>query len=217
VIFTSDNGPWTVKGPDGGSAGPLRGAKGSTWEGGVRVPTVAWWPGRVQAGRECAAMAGTIDLLPTVVALAGGTVPAEPVIDGRDISGLLLGTATESPREAHAYFRGDALEAVRAGRWKLAIAPQVESMGSKTMEPATIDRPRLYDLEADLGERTDVASRHPEVVARLAEVALRIERELCGPKAPGRRPAGTVAEAVFLYPVAAAGPAGRGRAPAPAP
>src|SRR4051812_31707632 len=84
VLFTSDNGPWLVKGADGGSAGPLRGGKGSTWEGGMREPTIAWWPGKVRAGSTNDTVAGTIDVLPTLVKLAGGTVPAEPVIDGRD-------------------------------------------------------------------------------------------------------------------------------------
>ena len=76
VIFTTDNGPWLIKGSDGGTAGPLRGGKGSTWEGGVRVPTVAWWPGRIAAGTTCDAVAGTIDLLPTLVNLAHGKLPA---------------------------------------------------------------------------------------------------------------------------------------------
>jgi arylsulfatase A len=129
VIFTSDNGPWLIKGSDGGTAEPLRGGKGGTWEGGVRVPTVAWWPGRIASGAVCDAVAGTIDLLPTLVKLAGGETPAEPVIDGRDISPLLLGQSAQSPREAHYYFAGYNLQAVRQGPWKLAIAPQPETMG----------------------------------------------------------------------------------------
>ena len=99
VIFTSDNGPWLVKGDDSGSAGPLRGGKGSTWEGGMREPTIAWWPGKIAPGTSSDAVAGTIDLLPTAVALAGGSVPDQPVIDGRDISPLLLGKTTNlAPR-----------------------------------------------------------------------------------------------------------------------
>ncbi|MFN9917872.1 MAG: sulfatase-like hydrolase/transferase, partial [Pirellulaceae bacterium] len=81
VIFTSDNGPWLIKGSDGGSALPLRGGKGSTWEGGVRVPTLARWPGKIPSQSVCDAVAGTIDLLPTLVRLAGGELPPEPVID----------------------------------------------------------------------------------------------------------------------------------------
>jgi arylsulfatase A-like enzyme len=202
VIFTSDNGPWTVKGRDGGSAGPLRGAKGSTWEGGVRVPTIARWPGHVPAGRESAAVAGTIDLLPTFVTLAGGTLPAEPAIDGCDISGLLLGTGVEPAREAHYFFHGASLQAVRSGRWKLAIAPQQEGMGQgKATLGASLEEPRLYDLEDDLGETTDVADDHPTVVARLRGLAERMREELCGDRAPGRRPPGTVEKPAFLYPV----------------
>ncbi len=204
VIFTSDNGPWTVKGKDGGSAGPLRGSKGSTWEGGVRVPTLAWWPGRVPAGSECAAFAGTIDLLPTFVSLAGGEVPQEPAIDGRDISGLLMGTSREPARAAHYYFQGQSLQAVRSGRWKLAVAPQPEGMGSKAAagDDTSLERPRLYDLEVDLGETTNVAADHPDVVARLRGLAERMAAELCGPRATGVRQAGTVEEPAFLYPVA---------------
>lgn len=204
VLFTSDNGPWTVKGKDGGSAGPLRGSKGSAWEGGVRVPTIAWWPSRVPAGSECAAFAGTIDLLPTFVALAGGQVPQEPVIDGRDISGLLMGTSREPARAAHYYFQGQSLQAVRSGRWKLAIAPQPEGMGSKAAagDDTSLERPRLYDLEVDLGETTNVAADHPDVVARLRGLAERMAAELCGPEATGVRQAGTVEEPAFLYPVA---------------
>ena len=210
VIFTSDNGPWAVKGADGGSSGPLRGGKGSTWEGGVRVPTVAWWPGRIAAGTECGTMAGTIDLVPTFVSLAGGDMPREPVIDGRDISGLLLGTSREPARAVHYYFKGTTLEAVRAGRWKLAIASQGAGMGRGAVAAeASMESPRLYDLEADLGETTDVAAEHPAVVDRLRGYVSPMQAELCGPQAPGRRPAGDVASPEFLYPVADVPAAGR--------
>jgi arylsulfatase A len=202
VIFTSDNGPWAAKGKDGGSVGPLRGAKASTWEGGVRVPTIAWWPGRVPAGSTCDAFAGTIDLLPTFVGLAGGEVAATPTIDGRDITGLLMGTSHESAREAHYYFKGTALQAVRDGRWKLVIAPQPNDTGAEnTAAEASLVNPRLYDLKADVGETVDVATEHPDTVVRLRLLAERMAAELCGPHAPGRRPAGTVEKPVFLYPV----------------
>jgi arylsulfatase A len=113
VIFTSDNGPWLIKGKDSGSAGALRGGKGSTWEGGMRVPTIAWWPGKITPSTSVDTVAGTIDLLPTAVVLAGGTVPDQPLIDGRDISPLLFGKTTEAAREAHYYFSGYTLQAVR--------------------------------------------------------------------------------------------------------
>lgn len=198
VVFTSDNGPWMVKGADGGSAGPLRGAKGSTWEGGVRVPTLAWWPGHVAPGSVCDAVAGTIDLLPTFVGLAGGSLPAEPVIDGRDLAPLLTGASRQSPREAHYYFQGEALQAVRQGRWKLALAPQ----GDGTER---LPGPRLYDLEADIGERSDVAADHPDVVERLQALAAPMAVELGGRQARGRRPSATVDKPRMLYPTADVG------------
>lgn len=201
VVFTSDNGPWLTKGADGGSAGPLRGGKGSTWEGGVRVPTIAWWPGRVPAGSVNDAVAATIDLLPTFVSLAGGTVPATPVIDGRDITSILLGQSKESAREAHYYFSGYNLQAVRQGRWKLALAPQSEGMNNKN-GPKVADGLRLYDLDAEIGEQTDVAAQHPEVVAKLKALADKISAEIGGKEPTARRPAGEVKGAKTLYPTA---------------
>ena len=198
VVFTSDNGPWLTKGADGGSAGPLRGGKGSTWEGGVRVPTLAWWPGRIPAGSVNDAVAATIDLLPTFVALAGGAVPATPVIDGRDITPILLGRSKESAREAHYYFNGYELQAVRQGRWKLALVPQPEGMGKQAAK--TSPGLRLYDLDAEIGEQTDLAARHPEVVAKLKALADKMAAEIGGKTPTARRPAGEVKGAKTLYP-----------------
>ena len=200
VVFTSDNGPWLTKGADGGSAGPLRGGKGSTWEGGVRVPTLAWWPGRVPAGSVNDAVAATIDLLPTFVSLAGGTVPATPVIDGRDITPILLGQSKESAREAHYYFASYDLQAVRQGRWKLALSPQPEGMGKQAAKTAA--GLRLYDLDAEIGEQTDVAAQHPEVVAKLKALADKMAAEIGGKTPTARRPAGEVKGAKTLYPTA---------------
>ena len=200
VVFTSDNGPWLIKGADGGSAGPLRGGKGSTWEGGVRVPTLAWWPGRVPAGSVNDAVAATIDLLPTFVALVGGAVPTTPVIDGRDITPILLGQSKESAREAHYYFSGYDLQAVRQGRWKLALAPQSDGLGKNAAK--TAPGLRLYDLDAEIGEQTDVAARHPEVVAKLKALADKMSAEIGGRAPAARRPAGEVKAAKTLYPTA---------------
>jgi arylsulfatase A len=201
VVFTSDNGPWTRQGPDGGSAGPLRGGKGTTWEGGVRVPTIAWQPGIVPASSTCDAVAGTIDLLPTFVTLAGGSVPAEPVLDGRDMSAVLTGRSTASPREFHAYFNGESLQAVRQGAWKLVIAAQQEVMGGKGQPvEASWDKPRLYNLDDDIGERVDVAVAHPDVSERLRGLAERTRGELAGPHATARRPAGRIDHPTTLFP-----------------
>jgi len=198
VVFTSDNGPWLTKGNDGGSAGPLRGGKGSTWEGGVREPTIAWWPGHVPANSVNDAVAGTIDLLPTFVSLAGGTVPATPVIDGRDITSILLGQSKESAREAHYYFHAYDLQAVRQGRWKLALVPQSDGMSKQAAKvPAGL---RLYDLDTEIGEQTDVAAQHPEIVAKLKALADKMAAEIGGKTPTSRRPAGEVKGAKTLYP-----------------
>ena len=211
VIFTSDNGPWLVKGADGGSAGPLRGGKGSTWEGGVREPTLAWWPGQIAPGSVCDAVAGTIDLLPTAVALAGGTVPAQPVIDGRDLSPLLFGKTTQSQREAHYYFAGYNLQAVRQGPWKLALAPQPETMGKGAATDASGKAPRLYHLDTEIGEKTNVADQHPAIVAKLQALAEKMVAEIGGTHPTARRPAGVVENPQTLYP--SEGNAPRGKQP----
>ena len=200
VVFTSDNGPWLSKGADGGSALPLRGGKGSTWEGGVRVPTLVRWPGKVEAGGICDTVAGTIDLLPTFVALAGGEVSEEPIIDGRDISPLLLGKTTEASREAHYYFSSYNLQAVRQGPWKLAIAPQKESMGKEGIEPDSTENPRIYHLDDEIGERTNLASKHPDIVAKLQVLAENMATEIGGNSPVARRLAGEVPDPQTLYP-----------------
>ncbi len=143
VFFTSDNGPAR------GSAGPLRGRKGSTYEGGVRVPTVAYWPGTIPPGSAYGDTASTMDILPTFAALAGaGTKPER--VDGHDISEILKGdTSMESPYGAFYFYRGFELRAVRSGKWKLHTGGA------------------LYDLEADIGERDDLAAANPEVKAHL--------------------------------------------------
>jgi len=200
VIFTSDNGPWLIKEKDSGSAGPLRGGKGSTWEGGVRVPTLAWWPGKIPAASSVDAVAGTIDLLPTIVTIAGGAVPAEPIIDGRDISPLLLGKSKQSPREAHYYFKGYNLEAVRQGPWKLALAPQIETMGRSFDDDAKGSEPRLYHLDGEIGERTNVAAQNPEIVAKLTALAEKMKADIGKAGGPASRPAGKVQNPQPLYP-----------------
>ncbi len=200
VVFTSDNGPWLIKGADGGSALPLRGGKGSTWEGGVRVPTVAWWPGKIAAGSVCDAVAGTIDLLPTAVSIAGGTVPADPVIDGRDLSPLLFGKSKQSGRDAHYYFSGFNLQAVRQGPWKLAVTAQRETMGKDAASDASGKQPRLYNLDIEISEQTNLADKNPEIVAKLQALADKMSAEIGGNSPAARRPAGDVANAVPLYP-----------------
>ncbi len=200
VVFTSDNGPWLIKEKDSGSAGPLRGGKGSTWEGGVRVPTLAWWPGKIPAASAVDAVAGTIDLLPTALTIAGVKVPEQPIIDGRDISSLLFGKSQTSSREAHYYFSGYNLQAVRQGSWKLAIAPQNETMGRPIRPDAAGAEPRLYNLDKEIGEQTNVAAENPEIVAKLTALAEKMKAEIGKPNAPASRPAGKVENPQPLYP-----------------
>ncbi len=199
VVFTSDNGPWLSKGADGGSALPLRGGKGSTWEGGVRVPALAWWPGKIAPGSVCDAVAGTIDLLPTCVSISGGKVPAEPVIDGRDLSPLLFGKTKESQRDAHYYFASYNLQAVRQGPWKLAIATQNETMGKEAAADAKVN-PRLYNLDTEISEQTNLAAQHPDIVDKLQALATKIESEIGGKEPKARRPAGEATNPRTLYP-----------------
>jgi len=202
VLFTSDNGPWASRGKDGGVAGPLRGSKGCTLEGGVREPTIVRWPGHVAAGTECAAIAGTPDILPTFVALAGGEVRKNVKIDGHDLSQLLLGKSNQSPRTEWYYYQGTRLKAVRSGPWKLAIAPQSLGMGIKE-KPADLNTPglRLYNLKEEIGEVTNVAAQHPDVVARLRKLADHMIADIgTGKPGPGVRPAGVVDHPVTLYP-----------------
>jgi arylsulfatase A len=146
VIFTSDNG-----GSGGTSMGPLRGGKGGPkYEGHMRVPTVAWWPGQIPAGSETDEIAATIDMLPTFAKLAGAEVPKYRVIDGKDVLPLILGTpGAKSPHDVHFY----EIEGVRRGKWKLVVTPK--------------NKLELYDLDTDLGETTDLALKFPERVAEL--------------------------------------------------
>jgi len=182
VVFTSDNGPWAPYGIDAGSAGPLRGAKGSHWEGGIRVPAIFWFPGRLPAGRVSSEFAATIDFLPTFSKLAGAALPSDRVIDGADIMPLLTDPSAKSPHqaffiyEAPIQYRAETgrpvntriLRAVRSGQWKLHVK------GSE----GNYESAALYDLYSDIGETTDVAARHPDVAERLLAIGSRFDREL---------------------------------------
>ena len=194
VLFTSDNGPWLTQGTNGGVAGPLHGGKGTTWEGGVREPTIAWWPGKTPAHSVCDAIMSEMDVLPTFVKLAGGNVPSERKLDGKDVWPLLSGQTKASPHEALCYFNGLKLEAVRAGPWKLAIAPQGTGLPKGAANPVEHTGPRLYNLDTDIGELADVAAQHPEVVARLQKFVQQMDADLgVTGEGPGVRPPDRVA------------------------
>ena len=200
VLFTSDNGPWVSSGKDGGSAGPLSGGKFTTWEGGMREPTIAWWPGKIAAGSVCDAVTSEMDLLPTCVKLAGGTVPSDRKIDGLDIWPLLSGQTKVSPREALFYFKTNKLEAVRSGPWKLAIASQAMHAKGKDKKAAVVQAgPRLYNLDSDIGEKSDVAAQYPEIVAKLQKLVAPMDADLgLEGIGPGVRPPDRVEKPVPL-------------------
>ncbi len=167
VVFTSDNGPWLTRGLDGGSAGLLRDGKGSTWEGGMRVPCVAWWPGRIKPGQTVRDLACTMDLFNTCIGLAGGKVPADRAIDGVDIAGRLLGDRP-SGREVMFFYRGSFLMAVRRGPWKMHLITQA-AYGPDARQRVEHDPPLLFHLEHDPAEQHNVAADHPEVIAAIRQ------------------------------------------------
>ncbi|HWL11006.1 MAG TPA: sulfatase [Planctomicrobium sp.] len=164
VIFTSDNG-----GPlhQGGDNSPLRGSKSQTFEGGMRVCTMAWWPGKIPAGTSTDEMTAMMDLLPTFASLAGAEKSIQHQIDGVNIWSTLSGSdITPSARDNYFYFRGLTLEAVRLGPWKLHLALGDGPNGRR--EPL---RPQLFHLINDKSEKNDVAAEHPDVVERLLAFA----------------------------------------------
>ncbi|MGC1274392.1 MAG: sulfatase [Planctomycetaceae bacterium] len=204
VVFTSDNGPWLSYGDHAGSAGPLREGKGTTWEGGQREPTLFWWPGTIPAGTTCDEVCGTIDLLPTIAALAGAKLP-ERTIDGKNIAPLLRGDeGAKSPHEAFFYYWGHELQAVRSGKWKLHFPHSYRSLDGKPGgtggTPSNYVTKRtdlaLYDLATDVGETTNVSGEHPEIVSRLTQLADDMRDDLgdsaTKQQGAGRRPAGRV-------------------------
>jgi arylsulfatase A len=166
VIFTSDNGPWSLFDEQAGSAGPLRGAKGATFEGGMRVPTIFWWPGTIRP-RVVADMGTFMDLLPTLGALAGAAAPGDRILDGYDLTGALV-RGERSPRQEVFYYRGPTLYALRQGPYKAHFFTKSEygSDAEKAHDP-----PLLYDLDQDPGERWDVAARHPDVIEGIRKAA----------------------------------------------
>lgn len=166
VFFSSDNGPWLIFDHHGGSAGMLREGKGSTWEGGMRVPGIAWWPGKIPAGTVQHEMASTMDLSVTCSLLGGAQLPSDRVLDGVDIRPLLFGTGTVK-REPFFYYRGATLFAVRSGPWKAHFITQSAYGQDK---PTPHDPPELYHLTIDPREKFNVAAKNPEVVRELTEL-----------------------------------------------
>lgn len=176
VLFVSDNG-----GPvnQGANNHPLRGSKGSTLEGGIRVPALAWWPGKIPAASTTDAITTMMDVLPTLAKLGGAPLPTDRILDGVDQWPILTGNPAQPPRDSFLYHRGFELEAVRSGPWKLHLAKR-----------------ELFNLATDIGEATNVAAQHPDVVNRLLALAEATKGDLgLTGVGPGCRPLGRVSEA----------------------
>ena len=178
-LFTTDNGPWLPFKRDGGSAGLLRGGKGSNWEGGQRVPCVVSWPGTIPAGQVVRDVATTMDILPTVAAFAGAPLPGA-ILDGHDVSDLLTGApGATSPTEHFLYYtsKGD-LAGIRRGPWKLLLA-----------------KGELFHLEHDVSEQWNVAGQNAELVAELGTLAREMDATITAEARPTR-----AVEAMAFYP-----------------
>ena len=185
VLFTSDNGAAR------GSSGPLRAKKGSTFEGGVRVPCIVRWPGHVPAGKTSDEITSTMDLLPSFAGLAGAALPKGRKLDGGDIVPLLLGTeGARSPTDLFYYYRRNRLMAVRSGLWKLHVPQRPNGVR------------RLFHLGRDIGEKDNVVAKHPKVVDRLSKLmqAARLDLGDGGTKGAGCRPVGVAKSPRTLMP-----------------
>ena len=163
VFFTSDNGPWLIFDDHGGSAGLLRDGKGSTWEGGMREPTIAWWPGKIKPHQVSTQIGCTTDLLATFCNLADAPLPADRVLDSEDLSPVLLGKG-KGERNSMFYYRGTRLMAVRLGPWKAHFITQDAYGGGG---PKEHDPPVLYHLGHDPSERFNVADKNPGVLKEI--------------------------------------------------
>ncbi len=166
VVFTSDNGPWKLYNTHGGSAGLLRDGKGSTWEGGMREPTIFWWPGTIKPA-VITEIGATLDLLPTVAKLSNAELPAETVYDGFDLTPTLL-NADPSPRKSMIYYHGEEVFAIRSGMFKAHFKTRTEYVGQK--EAAQHSPPLLFHLGHDPSEQFDVAAENPEVIEELTKL-----------------------------------------------
>lgn len=172
VFFTSDNGPWIIKHTLGGSSGLLRDGKGSTWEGGMHEPGIAWWPGTVPAGNTCLEVSSTLDLYASILTLAGAGIPGDRKVDGRDITPHILGQHA-LPESPYFYYGPRKLHAVRLGAWKLHIHTSSHT-GADYFNGKL---PLLFNLYEDPSEKYDLSDQNPEKVKKLLEVIKEHEEE----------------------------------------
>ena len=178
VVFTSDNGPWLIFDQHGGSAGLLREGKGTTWEGGMREPTIFWWPGRIKPG-VITDMGSTMDLFTTACELAGADLPTDRIIDGVDLSPSLFDEEV-GLRQIMFYYRGRELYAVRNGMYKAHFI--TETAYTSNYPKTYHDPPLLFHLGHDPSEKYDIAEDHPDVIAEIIQEVNRHQAELIIPE-----------------------------------
>ena len=167
VIYTSDNGPWKLKEGRGGSAHPLRGYKFQTYEGGMRVPCIMSWKGKIPSGTVCDEMSATIDLLPTFANLAGAKIPDDRIIDGKNIWPIISGEkGARSPHDIYYYYKGNRLESARQGKWK------VRRSGKKSQSV------ELYDLDNDIAESKNLSQKNPELIQTILKKMDKFDKDL---------------------------------------
>jgi len=195
VIFTSDNGPWLSYGDHAGNALPLREGKGTMFDGGCREACIMRWPAKIPAGKTCDELTATIDILPTVAQIVGVELPQDRIIDGRSILPLMTAQAgAKTPHEAYYYYYGTQLQAIRSGKWKLHFPHGYRTMagrpGGTGGKPSKYSQDKigleLFDLDSDIGETTNLAEKHPDVVTRLQALA-DVAREDLGDSLTKRR------------------------------
>ena len=167
VIYTSDNGPWKLKEGRGGSAHPLRGYKFQTYEGGMRVPCIMSWKGKIPSGTVCDEIGATIDLLPTFANLVGAKIPDDRIIDGKNIWPIISGEkGARSPHDIYYYYKGNRLESARQGKWK------VRRSGKKSQSV------ELYDLENDITESKNLSQKNPELIQTILKKMDKFDKDL---------------------------------------
>jgi arylsulfatase A-like enzyme len=178
VIFASDNGPWLPA----GSAHPLSGGKYTTMEGGHRVPAIMRWPGRIPAGQVSDQLVSALDVLPTIAAATGASLPADRKYDGHNLMPMLSGKTDKSPRREFAYYNGLTLEAIRRGPWKLHLPRRAAHRVYWAQHPKKIylnlDHAMLNNLTDDISEKRDLTEINPEQTKELQELAAEIRSEL---------------------------------------
>ena len=167
VIYSSDNGPWKLKEGRGGSAHPLRGYKFQTYEGGMRVPCIMSWKGKIPSGTVCDEIGATIDLLPTFANLAGAKIPDDRIIDGKNIWPIISGQkGARSPHDIYYYYKGNRLESARQGKWK------IRRSGKKSQSV------ELYDLDNDIAESKNLSQKNPELIQTILKKMDKFDKDL---------------------------------------